>query len=303
MKKNINQLLEKYWKAEASLQDEAELRVYFSSDDVDPAHQQYIELFDYFSNARLESTDLDVENILSNLSNIDSLLEKYWDAETNLEEEAQLKAYFSSDQVTAEHEQYKNLFTYFEDFGSLTTDLNIETILSSTDQIDDILEKYWAAETSLDEEMTLKTYFSKDDIDEKHLPYQSMFNLYEIKSTSSTDLDIEAILSENSVKDEQLVIGSRLIPGERKTKVFSLQKWATAIAAVFVLGFATISLMNQTNTTKYKGQATVIDSDAEAQEAYEITKEALAFLSKNMNKGSKTVVESVSKAEKVSIFK
>ena len=33
----------------------------------------------------MESTDLDVENILSNLSNIDTLLEKYWDAETNLE--------------------------------------------------------------------------------------------------------------------------------------------------------------------------------------------------------------------------
>lgn len=47
------------------------------------------------------------------LTNIEELLEKYNNAETSLKEEAQLKAYFTSDNVAPHLEQYKPLFQYF----------------------------------------------------------------------------------------------------------------------------------------------------------------------------------------------
>jgi predicted RNase H-like HicB family nuclease len=47
------------------------------------------------------------------LANIKQLLDKYFQGETNLEEENQLKSYFSSENIASELEQYRPLFGYF----------------------------------------------------------------------------------------------------------------------------------------------------------------------------------------------
>jgi hypothetical protein len=46
---------------------------------------------------------------------IESLLEKYFQGETNIAEEQELKDYFSSQHVLPHLEQYKSLFDYFAD--------------------------------------------------------------------------------------------------------------------------------------------------------------------------------------------
>ena len=45
----------------------------------------------------------------------------------------------------------------------------------TTEQIEQLLEKYWACNTSLEEERTLKTFFSGDFIPEEIKKYKSLF--------------------------------------------------------------------------------------------------------------------------------
>ncbi|MDO4782642.1 MAG: hypothetical protein Q4A09_05410 [Capnocytophaga felis] len=48
---------------------------------------------------------------------IESLLEKYFEGETSLQEEKELQEYFNSEQVDASLEKYKPMFKYFQKAG------------------------------------------------------------------------------------------------------------------------------------------------------------------------------------------
>ncbi len=68
-------------------------------------------------------------------SNIEALLNKYWEGESSLEDEAQLKSYFGSNNVHPDHEDYKDLFVFFGEESGLTSSLNLESgtkLLNST---------------------------------------------------------------------------------------------------------------------------------------------------------------------------
>ena len=54
-----------------------------------------------------------------------SLLNKYWDGETSLEEEAQLRQYFIHDQVADEFAPYRALFTFFDASANLQMEADI----------------------------------------------------------------------------------------------------------------------------------------------------------------------------------
>jgi len=55
---------------------------------------------------------------------IKELLDKYWEGETNLEEEQVLKNYFNSANVATDLEQFKPLFVYFKEEKKLTSKQN-----------------------------------------------------------------------------------------------------------------------------------------------------------------------------------
>ena len=48
MKKNMQELLEKYWEGGTSLEEERFIRSYFRSDNIDPEHVQYKPLFNFY---------------------------------------------------------------------------------------------------------------------------------------------------------------------------------------------------------------------------------------------------------------
>ncbi|GAA4278264.1 hypothetical protein [Aquimarina mytili] len=63
------------------------------------------------------------------LSNIEKLLEKYFEGETTISEEKELKVYFTRETVPSHLERYKDLFQYFSEESTIkaTKDLKLNT--------------------------------------------------------------------------------------------------------------------------------------------------------------------------------
>lgn len=63
------------------------------------------------------------------LSNIEKLLEKYFEGETTVSEEKELKVYFTRETVPSHLEKYKDLFQYFSEESTITAtkDLKLNT--------------------------------------------------------------------------------------------------------------------------------------------------------------------------------
>ncbi len=54
------------------------------------------------------------------LSNIEKLLEKYFEGETTISEEKELKVYFTRETVPSHLERYRDLFQYFSEESTVT---------------------------------------------------------------------------------------------------------------------------------------------------------------------------------------
>lgn len=118
IKNEIDQLLNKYWASETTLDEELLLKEYFAKGQIDEAHREFSHLFGYLANAKDIKTNINVASILggeleqSKRNTIDDLLAEYWSGESSVGDEEDLKLYFRSGVVAQRHKQYKMYFNY-----------------------------------------------------------------------------------------------------------------------------------------------------------------------------------------------
>jgi len=148
-------------------------------------------------------------------------------------------------------------------------------------QIDNLLEKYWDAKTTLEEESILKKYFNSHDIDKSHEEYIGLFQYY--KNSGTQLLTKQMTLTPELVKeyDKKNSLVVRMRP---------LLRYAAALAFLF---FAYSICVNQFSKVDdeplYAGKYTEFTEEEDAEEALEITMEALSFLTAKINKTEKTI--------------
>ncbi|SEM87136.1 hypothetical protein SAMN04487902_104171 [Prevotella sp. ne3005] len=97
--------------------------------------------------------------------------------------------------------------------------------------IEQLLERYWQGETTLQEETILKTFFSQPDIPEDLRKYSALFT-YEAEKTEGLGDDFDARMLEmtgEAPKAKTVTLTSRLMP---------LFKAAAIVAIVLTLGNA-----------------------------------------------------------------
>jgi len=150
--------------------------------------------------------------------------------------------------------------------------------------IDKLLEKYWDAETSIDEENELRDYFSSQAIDKTHRSYVDLFRHYKVSSQISVSDHVT--LSED-------IIAAHSTDHNFVHKVKPFMKYAAAIFILMISYSLFLKLSNRQFTAKntlYAGKYTELNDSEDYDEAYAITIEALSYLKTKINMTENEVV-------------
>lgn len=163
--------------------------------------------------------------------------------------------------------------------------------------IKDLLEKYWAGETDLQEESTLKHYFSSADVHPSLTQYKPLFSYFQ-EAKEEVHLDsIEAAVMEQ--------IQHKAVPTQ--AKVISLGRILKVAAAVLVLMGATYFVYDNMGTGGSEmadsQRVKILDEENESLEAYLELKAALALVSNKIDDGKQEAIKSISRTKSISIMK
>lgn len=235
---------------------------------------------------------------------IDHIIEKYWAGESSLEEESLIAAYLESDELKDGHKDLIPLFAFSQTSAELSipTPIDVSKVISMAEahnfNIDEILEKYWTGESSLQEEQALRRYVLSDEVSETHRFLVPIFSYYhsEKKIKALKELHGGELVKQES-KTIQLNPAQKSAPEKQAPKVRRLfPRVATVAATVTALLMATFMIFqNPADNSR-----TYVNAN-EADEALEVTMEALAFLSNKYEKGS-APMKHIKQLEKTNVF-
>jgi hypothetical protein len=159
----------------------------------------------------------------------------------------------------------------------------------NTEYIKSLLEKYWEAETSLEEEKTLKDYFNGNDIDEDLKRYTSLFRFYR-SATAIQMQNKEMVIPEAKVYT---------LPGKSYLKKLSI---AASVAILLTVGYFMIP-KNEYSPAIEIAQSLETGEITDEEYAMEVTLEALAYLGYKLDKSSNAIKNGLDKIEAITIIK
>lgn len=102
-----------------------------------------------------------------------------------------------------------------------------------TKKIELLLERYWEAETSLEEERTLREYFRGDDVAEELSQWKPFFEAQAGEETLGEDFD-ERLMG--LISDEALVVKAKVV--SLRDRLMPLFKAASVVAIILTVGGA-----------------------------------------------------------------
>lgn len=158
-----------------------------------------------------------------------------------------------------------------------------------------LLDKYFAGESSLQEEAQLKQLLQDEQGSAAQQQYQAWFQFLEQETDIQLDDDFDAKIMQK--------IEASLAPAPvvRKLPI----SWMLRVAAVFALVAAGLWWMTRTNPVAQPlvAEAKVIDwskyEPKTAEEAYQITRKAFRRVATELNEGTEIASESVGKMEEM----
>lgn len=143
--------------------------------------------------------------------------------------------------------------------------------------IEQLLERYWQCETSLEEESKLRAFFLKEEIPAQLLPYKGLFVYQQVMRETGLGEDFDARIFDKIerpvVKAKRLTWTGRLLP---------LVKAAAVVALMLSLGNVAQHTFFANETLDYNYE-TYTDTYDDPEVAYKQVSSALMMLSERIN--------------------
>lgn len=144
--------------------------------------------------------------------------------------------------------------------------------------IEQLLERYFACETSLEEEAILRSFFRQKEIPEKLLPYRALF-LYEgtareEKLDNDFDRKILALVEKPVIKARKVTFTEQLKP---------FFKAAAVVAVIMTVGNAAQHSFQPESQDDYNYES-YTDTYSDPESAYQGVTSALRMVSEGINK-------------------
>jgi len=124
-------------------------------------------------------------------------------------------------------------------------------------KINDLLDLYFKGNTTLDQEMSLRTYFNSEGVDDRLKPYTVLFNTFDKAA-------------------QDVFEGSLLIPEKTRFN----QRWWLKVAVVMISIIGVAGFMYSTNSKSIQGEALA---------ALKQSKDAMYLMASQFNKATKTL--------------
>jgi hypothetical protein len=148
-------------------------------------------------------------------------------------------------------------------------------------RIEELLDKYWKCETSLEEEKELRLFFSQQEVPDGLKETADLFKYFEQQRTQK----IHGVEFDKKVKAH--------IPSDKDGKLVKMFFTTAKIAAGVVVLVAATYLVRQEVRKSYPTE--VVDTYSDPELAFEETKKALMMISKTFGKAKQ-------EAGKISVF-
>jgi len=159
---------------------------------------------------------------------------------------------------------------------------------NSKEYIKQLLDKYWAGESTLEDEKNLAAYFHAGQVDEAFKAFQPLFDYFDQERQVTIDL-------------EDQIMDRILHPRSEAKIVRPTWKRALAVAASLIL-LVTAGIGTYRYQHSQKDQLAIRDTFESPEEALEQTKAALLYLSNRMNRVADQTTKSLEKTENLDIL-
>lgn len=152
-----------------------------------------------------------------------------------------------------------------------------------SERLEELLKKYWACETTLDEEQALRDYFRTHDVPEAYADTAAMFRYFDEQKKESTSETFEHVVVESVEFNQQP-------QGKLRSLVINAMRIAAGVAVLWLAVYLVREELREDKTL-----ASSEDTFETPEEAFEETKKALLMISKGFGRAEQ-------QAKKINLF-
>jgi len=159
--------------------------------------------------------------------------------------------------------------------------------------IEQLMERYWKCETTVEEERILRSFFSQKDIPSSLAAYKDLFLMEAADKEVTLSDDFEARILEKINKADSSKPKARIISFNERLK--PLYRAVAAVAIVLTLGNAIEHSFKNSSTESDYNYDTYKDTYNDPNVAYEKVSTTLQFMSENGVASSENKADSLKK--------